>query len=150
MANFLRRGLLRQSIEIFGDGRQLRDPVYVDDVVDAFLLAGAASQPKSRLWNVGASDAVSLARIAQIVCETAGAPDPVFRPFPEEHRGIDIGSYCTDSTRIREELGWQPRISLEEGLRRSLEYFRREFRHYLRAEDRDSVPALEAVPVPPA
>jgi UDP-glucose 4-epimerase len=135
LANFLRRGLLEQTIEIFGDGRQLRDPVYVDDAVDAFLLAGAAAAPPSRLWNVGGQQTLSLADIAAIVSAAAGAPPPVCRPFPAEHKGIDIGSYCSDSTRIREELGWHPRIAFEEGIRRSLEYFQREFPHYLSKDD---------------
>ena len=135
LGNFLRRGLLRQSIEIFGDGRQLRDPVYVDDVVDAFLLAGAAPAPKSRLWNVGGLEALPVARIAAVISAATGAPEPVCRPFPKEHKGIDIGSYCTDSTRIHEELGWHPRVLFEEGVRRSIEYFKREFPHYLRAGD---------------
>ena len=137
LANFLRRGLLEQTIEIFGDGRQLRDPVYVYDAVDAFLLAGAADEPPSRLWNVGGYQALSLADIARTISAVAGAPPPVCRPFPAEHKGIDIGSYCSDSARIREELGWHPRIAFEEGVRRSLEYFQREFPHYLSAGDAD-------------
>jgi UDP-glucose 4-epimerase len=137
LANFLRRGLLEQPIEIFGDGCQLRDPVYVDDVVDAFLLAGAVDDPKSRLWNVAGPHALTLSDIAAVISTATGAPPPICRPFPEEHKGIDIGSYCSDSTRIREELGWHPQIVFEEGVRRSLEYFQREFPHYLSDEDAD-------------
>jgi UDP-glucose 4-epimerase len=137
LANFLRRGLLAQPIEIFGDGCQLRDPVYVDDVVDAFLLAGAVDDPKSRLWNVAGPHALTLSDIAAVISTAAGAPPPVCRPFPQEHKGIDIGSYCSDSTRIRKELGWHPQITFDEGVRRSLEYFQREFPHYLSDEDAD-------------
>ena len=61
----------------------------------------------------------------------AGAPAPVFRPFPEERKRIDIGSYATDSTLIREELGWQPRVGFDEGVRKSLEYFLGRLDHYL-------------------
>jgi nucleoside-diphosphate-sugar epimerase len=132
LANFLRRALLDQTIEVFGDGRQLRDPVYVDDVVDAFLLAGAADDAQSRFWNVGSRQALALADIAAMVSASAGAPPPVCRPFPTDHKGIDIGSYCSDATKIREELGWYPRIAFEEGVRRSLEYFQSEFRPTLR------------------
>jgi UDP-glucose 4-epimerase len=124
LGNFLRRALLGETIEIFGDGRQLRDPVYVDDAVDAFLMAGSTEDPGSRQWNVGGPQALALADIAAMVSRAAGAPAPVCKPFPAEHKGIDIGSYCSDSTRIRRELGWHPRISFEEGIRLSLEYFR--------------------------
>ena len=133
LGNFLRRGLLEQPIDIFGDGRQLRDPVYVDDAVDAFLLAGIADAPISRVWNVGGFQALPLAEIASVIGTASGAPPPVFRPFPDEHKGIDIGSYCSDSTKIHEELGWQPTVGFTEGVRRTLEYFRRELPHYLRS-----------------
>jgi UDP-glucose 4-epimerase len=131
LGNFLRRGLLGQPIEIFGDGRQLRDPVYVDDAVDAFLLAGIAAAPMSRLWNMGGAQPLSLAEIASTISTAAGAPSPVCQPFPAEHKGIDIGSYYSDSTRIREELGWRPRVAFAEGVRRTLEYFLRDLSPYL-------------------
>jgi UDP-glucose 4-epimerase len=131
LGNFLRRALLGQTIEIFGDGSQVRDPVYVDDVVDAFLLAGAADDARSRVWNVGGAEPLSLASIAASLCRESGAPEPVLRPFPAEHKSIDIGSYSTDTTLIRRELGWQPRVSFSEGARRSIDYYRGELAHYL-------------------
>ena len=131
LANFIRQALLRRRIAVFGDGRQLRDPVYVDDVVDAFLLAAASPAPPSRVYNVGGPEALPLSRIAELMSAAAGAPEPVLRPFPEAHKRIDIGSYATNSTRIREELGWNPKVSFPEGIARTLEYFRRELPHYL-------------------
>jgi UDP-glucose 4-epimerase len=131
LGNFLRRALTGEVIEIFGDGRQLRDPVFVEDVVDAFLAAGLAGAKPRRLWNVGGSAALPLSGIAESVSRAAGAPAPIYRPFPSEHKTIDIGSYATDSTRIREDLDWQPAVSFDEGMRRTIEYYRRELPHYL-------------------
>ena len=147
LGNFVRRALLRRPIEVFGDGRQLRDPVYVDDAVDAFLLAGASQAAQSRLWNVGGGGTLRLAQIASIISAAVGIADPVFRPFPEEQRGIDIGSYSSDSTLIRTELGWQPAVAFEQGIRQTLEYFQRERLHYLRGEDWKPECALQEVPV---
>jgi UDP-glucose 4-epimerase len=132
LGNFLRRALLKQTIEVFGDGRQLRDPVYVDDAVDAFLLAGASQSPQSRLWNVGGRGTLSLAQIASIFSSAAGLAEPVLKPFPEEQKGIDIGSYTSDSTLIRQELGWQPSIAFEQGVAKAIDFFQRELPHYLR------------------
>ena len=131
LGHFLRVGLLGETIRIFGDGRQLRDPVYVDDVVDAFLMAGAADNPPRRLWNVGGAAALPLATIAETIARVAGAPAPVYQPFPPEHKTIDIGSYSTDSSRIRKDLGWRPTIPFEEGIRRTVQYFGPELPHYL-------------------
>ena len=135
LGNFLRRALLRQPIEVFGDGRQLRDPVYVDDAVDAFLLAGASEAPLSRLWNIGGPSALSLTQIASILSAAAGMAGPTFRPFPEEQKGIDIGSYTSDSTRIRTELGWRPEVAFEQGVRQTLAFYKDQLQHYLRVED---------------
>jgi len=131
LGNFLGKVLSGQPLEVFGDGRQLRDPVFVDDVVDAFLLAGAADDPPSRLWNVGGPEALSLASIAHILSAAADVPPPTFRAFPAEQKTIDIGSYTTDSSRILRDLGWQPRVLFHQGICDSLEFFRRELPHYL-------------------
>lgn len=131
LGHFIRRALLGQTIEIFGDGRQLRDPVYIDDVVDAFLLAGSADNPPSRLWNVGGSEVLGIAEIARAIAAAGGAPDPILRPFPEGLKQIDIGSYSTDFRRIQNELGWRPTTNLRAGIERTLAYYRRELPHYL-------------------
>jgi UDP-glucose 4-epimerase len=143
LSNFIRRSLFGQEIEIFGDGRQLRDPVYVDDVVDAFLMAGAADSISERLWNLGGPGPLPLAHIAETISSAAGAPAPVFRPFPEERRRIDIGSFSSSWARLHETLGWRPSVSFEEGVRLSLDYYRSEFPHYLSPEDLEPSCALE-------
>jgi nucleoside-diphosphate-sugar epimerase len=131
LGNFLGRVLRGESLEVFGDGRQLRDPVFVDDAVNAFLLAGAVQDPPARLWNVGGREALSLDSIARAVSTAAGVAPPIFRPFPPEHKSIDIGSYTTDSSRILRDLGWRPHVGFRQGIARSLEFFRREWPHYL-------------------
>jgi nucleoside-diphosphate-sugar epimerase len=131
LSTFLRRLLLGQPLEIFGDGNQLRDPVYIDDAVDAFLLAGAAAELRSRVYNVGGLEALRLAEIAELMCTAGGVGPPRYRPFPEERKAIDIGSYYTDSTRIREHLDWSAKVPFSDGIRRTLDYYRDHFDHYL-------------------
>jgi nucleoside-diphosphate-sugar epimerase len=131
LGSFLQRVLCGQRLEVFGDGLQLRDPIFVDDAVEAFLAAGAAAEPPSRLWNVGGSEALSLESIARALSGAAGVMPPLFRPFPPEHKTIDIGSYTTDSSRIREELGWRPQVRFLQGVAHCLEFFRREWNCYL-------------------
>jgi UDP-glucose 4-epimerase len=131
LSNFIRRALTGRSIEIFGDGRQLRDPLFVDDAVSAMLRAGAAPSLPSCSYNAGGPAPVSVAEIARTVAELAGAPRPVFREFPAERKAIDIGSYNTDSALIREELGWSPVVPFGEGMRRTLDYYRNCLAEYL-------------------
>jgi UDP-glucose 4-epimerase len=143
LSNFLRRALLGQTIEIFGDGRQLRDPIYIDDVTGAFLMAGAARSPEARMLNVGGPEALPLAHVARMVSVAARAPVPVLRPFPEDRKRIDIGSYTSDSTRIRETLGWKSSVRFADGVMAALQFFRAELPHYLRAEDAQPTCPLE-------
>ena len=132
---FFTRLLLGLPLEVFGDGEQLRDPIYVDDVVDAFLRAGAAAKLQSRVFNVGGPNVLPLGEIAGMLCRLAGAPAPVYRPFPEEASRIDIGSFAADTTRIRRELKWRPKTSLETGAARTLKFFREHLHDYLDPAD---------------
>ena len=75
-----------EPLEIFGDGSQLRDPLYVDDAVEAFLVAGAAHELPSRAYNVGGPEPLSLAAIAESLSVAAKLPAPARREFPEERK----------------------------------------------------------------
>lgn len=131
LSTFLRRMVLRQPLEVYGDGLQLRDPVYVDDAAEAFLSAGAAQAVRSRSYNAGGPEALSLRRITEIAAAAAGGLEVVDRPFPNEIKPIDIGSFTTNSTLIANELGWRPRVRFEDGLARTLAYYRRNLDRYL-------------------
>ena len=128
---FFMRLLLGLPVEIFGDGSQTRDPLYVDDAVEALLMLGAAERVPARVYNVGGPKIMSLSEIASTLCRIAGAAPPHYRRFPHELRAIDIGSYGSDCTRIRQELGWTPKVSLEEGASRTLAFFRERLGDYL-------------------
>jgi UDP-glucose 4-epimerase len=131
LATYVRRLLFGLPLEVFGDGRQLRDPLYVDDAVQAFLLSGAVAKPPSRVYNVGGCAALELREIAECASEQAGGTAVVMRPFPAERKAIDIGSYYADSSRIGRELGWRPAVPFAEGIGRTLSYYERELPHYL-------------------
>jgi len=132
LAVFFARVLLGERAEVFGDGTQLRDPVYVDDAVDALLRAGSVAKPASRTYNVGGPRALSLKAIANTISEAGGALPPLFRPFPYELSQIDIGSFYANCERIGRELGWQPAVQLEDGVARTFDFFRRHLRDYLK------------------
>ncbi len=121
---FLKRALNGQPIDVFGDGTQLRDPVYVDDAVEAFLLAAGRPEPSERVFNVCGPEVLPLNEIARAIQEEAGGGDVLLRPFPPEHRIFDIGSYYGDTSRAADVLGWKPRTPFREGIRKSLAHFR--------------------------
>jgi UDP-glucose 4-epimerase len=120
----LRRALKGETIELFGTGQQRRDLLYVDDAVDGFLLAADRLPGNGEAWNCGREDSVSLVEFAEALVRVAGAGTIRTVPFPPERKQIDIGDFSTDSRRFREASGWQPRVNLEEGLRRTVAFFR--------------------------
>ena len=129
---FIRRVVLEEEILLFGDGEQKRDFNYVDDVVDAFLSAGANDELQGEVFNLGAAEPTTLREFVEILYQVAGKkPNYRLVPFPEERRRIDIGDFYTDYGKIRRKLGWEPRVDLREGARRTIEFYRENIRHYV-------------------
>lgn len=127
---FIRKALTGEEIVLFGDGQQLRDPVYVDDAVTAFLRAGLSPAADGQVFNLG-GEPVSLLTIAETLIAVCGGGSYRLAPFPDDRRPIDIGSYYGDYWKAERLLNWKPQIGLEEGLRRTIDYFREHREHYL-------------------
>jgi len=128
---FMRQAVLGEEIQIFGDGQQKRDFDYVDDVVDAFLRAGAMDAAVGQVFNLGGEEPVALLDLVKLLIEVAGQGSFRLVPFPAERKRIDIGDFFADSSKIRTLLGWKPEISLREGLARTLSYYREHKEAYL-------------------
>jgi UDP-glucose 4-epimerase len=128
---FVRQAALGEEILLFGDGRQKRDFNHVDDVVDAFLRAGASDAADGQVFNLGHADAVSLLSLVELLLDVAGGGRYRLVPFPPERKRIDIGDFQADTTRARETLGWRPSVPLRDGLQATVEYYRRNREHYL-------------------
>jgi UDP-glucose 4-epimerase len=127
---FIRQAIDGLEIQIYGDGSQLRDLNYVDDVVDALLLAGIKSVA-GECFNLGGAVPVTLEHFAGTLISITGCGSYRMVPFPSEDRKIDIGNTYSSFKKFRSATGWQPRISLEEGLARTVDYYRRYRDHYL-------------------
>lgn len=120
---WIRHLLENQPFEVWG-GEQLRDFTYVDDCVDALLLAAHCPEAVGQVYNLGGDAPVSLLQLAQMLIAANGRGEYVLRTYPEERKKIDIGDYYSDDAAIRKTLGWNPCVPLQEGLARTLEYFR--------------------------
>ncbi len=127
---WLRRLVEGQPFEVW-EGAQLRDFTYVDDAVEALLLAACEPKAQGHAFNLGADRAVSLKDLADKLVAVFGGGSYALKAFPPERKRIDIGDYQADDRRFRQATGWEPRVSLEEGLKRSLDYYRANLAHYL-------------------
>ena len=118
-----------KPFEVWG-GEQLRDFTYVDDAVEAFLLAATSEQTNGQVYNLGGCEVISLRELAELSVKINGSGEFQARDFPEERKRIDIGDYFADDRRIRNMLGWTPQVNLKDGLARTLDYYRRNLDHY--------------------
>jgi UDP-glucose 4-epimerase len=118
---FLSRALRREPITVFGDGSQLRDVNFVDDVVDALLLAAAVDDPGP--FHLGAVRPTSLNQFLDALNSILPV-EVVRQPFPADAQAIDIGDSHCDFTRFQSSSGWSPSTGLNDGLRRTIDWFR--------------------------
>jgi UDP-glucose 4-epimerase len=128
---FIRLAIEGKPIEIYGDGSQLRDFVYVDDAADAFLRAGANDACNGDAFNVGGDIPISLSELAGELVRISGKGRVEYISWPPDKKAIDIGSFYADSSRFMKATGWKPAIPLAEGLRRTIEFYRGHFPQYV-------------------
>lgn len=129
----IRKAIKGEAIQLFGTGLQRRDLLYVRDAVDAFLLAAEKIPGNGLAWNCGREESISLLDFAEAVVRIAGSGSIEVVPFPEDRKRIDIGDFSTDSHRLREATGWHPKVELEEGLTRTIDFFREHGERYWNA-----------------
>ena len=133
IAWFIRLAIEDREIQIYGDGSQLRDFVYVDDAADAFLRAGASDACNGQVLNVGGLEPVAHTELVDLLIRVAGSGRRRFVEWPPDKKAIDIGDFYADSTRIRQALGWSPVTALADGLRQTVHFYRTHFDQYVQS-----------------
>ncbi len=119
-----------KPIKVFGDGLQLRDFNYVDDCVEAMLMAGASDEANGKVFNLGSTEVVGLKSLADMMIGMGNGGTFELIPFPPERKAIDIGDYYSDFSLITRELGWKPKTELSEGLLKTMAYYQAHHAHY--------------------
>jgi UDP-glucose 4-epimerase len=130
---FIRLAIENATIQIYGDGSQLRDFVYVDDAADAFLRAGYDDACNGGAFNVGGAESISHRDLTALLIDVAGGGRVEYVAWPLDKRAIDIGSFYADSSRIQRTTGWAPTVTLRDGLTRTVEYYRANYEQYVNA-----------------
>jgi UDP-glucose 4-epimerase len=124
IAWFIRLAMEDREIQIYGDGEQLRDFVFVDDAADAFLRAGADPAANGQVLNVGGAQPIAHRQLVELLIDVVGAGRYRMVEWPPEKKAIDIGSFYADSSRFCTAVGWEPRVRLRSGFAQTLDYYR--------------------------
>jgi UDP-glucose 4-epimerase len=126
---WIRLAVEGKPFEVWG-GEQRRDFTYVDDAVDAMLVAATSECAKGQVFNLGGEAVVSLHELADLLVEVNGGGKYEVRSFPPDRKRIDIGDYYSDYRHAQSLLGWQPQVSLREGLTHTLAFYREHLADY--------------------
>ena len=132
---FLRQAMEEKDITVFGDGKQLRDYIYVDDLANAFLKAGVSEKSKGQIYNVGSGTGTKFIDMVHKIVKIVGKGKVISIPWPEEYEKVETGDYVTDIKKIQEHLNWFPEISFEEGLERTFKYYKEKRDLYWKGKD---------------
>lgn len=127
---FVRQAMNGEEIKIFGDGRQRRDYNYIEDVVRAFLMAAVSPETDGQVYNLGSREVVPHLQFVKTLLEVIGKGSYVIVPFPPEKKRIDIGDYYGNYEKIYKNLGWEPQVSLREGLEKMVAFYQKHKEHY--------------------
>ena len=121
---FVRLAMDGETIRVFGDGSQMRDYVYVDDVADAFIRAAAGGRCVGQVLNIGSGQATRFRDMVEAVVETVGQGGIEHVPWPADYVNVETGDYVADTSKLARATGWRPTVGLPEGIARTVDYYR--------------------------
>jgi UDP-glucose 4-epimerase len=121
---FIHLALEDNALTLFGDGTQLRDYIYIDDLIDALLLLGVTDASDGRVYNVGSGIGTRMMDLARLIVDLAGSGHVQHAHWPPLAEQIETGDFVADISRVQRELGWAPRVSLREGIERTVAFYR--------------------------
>ncbi len=128
---FTRLAMENQTIKIFGDGRQLRDYIYISDLVDAMLAVMPLSVSDGEVFNCGSGRTVHFKDMVETVIKVVGQGKIEYVPWPSEYSAVETGDSELDISKLKNATGWEPRVGLEEGIRRTFDYYSRHKKEYI-------------------
>lgn len=127
---FIRQAMDDQIITVFGDGDQIRDYIYISDLVEALVRAGAAEHIEHEIYNVGSGIGTPFVDMVHRIVEIVGSGRVEHVEWPSNYVNVETGDYVTDISKIRGHLDWEPHVPLEEGIHRTWQFYQENRVHY--------------------
>jgi len=128
---FIRQAMEDKVIKIFGDGEQLRDYIFVDDIVSAMLLCAETPEAVGEMINVGMGSSTRFCDMVSSVIQCVGKGKMEFIPWPDNYEKIETGDISIDISKLKKITSWQPDCTLEEGIKKTYEYYKDWLKYYI-------------------
>ncbi|MCX6248413.1 MAG: NAD-dependent epimerase/dehydratase family protein [Bacteroidetes bacterium] len=128
---FIRMAMENETITIFGDGRQLRDYIYVEDIIEAFLLSAANPDSNGQIINLGSGYSSEFGEMVNTIVEIVGSGQVKYVDWPANYERIETGNFQVDISKLKSLTGWSPSFTLEQGIRLTYEYYKSNLSYYI-------------------
>jgi len=127
--NFIWRLMEGKKVSIFGDGSQIRDYIYIDDLIDLMLRVAAQDEYWGEVFNIGNGKPIKLIDMVKTIIKVVGKGEYECIPWPESYAKVETGNYVTDIQKVKMFLGWEPKICIEEGIKKTVQFLRKKIKH---------------------
>jgi UDP-glucose 4-epimerase len=127
---FIRLALEGRPLTIYGDGKQVRDYIFVEDLADAMLMAAAEPKTDGEVYNIGSGIGTPFSEMAETIADVIPMTTIEHLEWPQERYFVETGDYVTNISKISAAIDWRPRTSLREGVKRTVEYYTKYGKHY--------------------
>lgn len=119
--NFIDLALQNKVLAVYGDGKQIRDYIYIDDLVEAFMLC---SKPKAngQIYNLGYGKGISFTGMVNLICQIAKKGKLIYQQWPKDTKEVETGDYISDISKIKKELGFEPKINFQDGIEKTINF----------------------------
>jgi UDP-glucose 4-epimerase len=118
---FMELALANATINLYGNGSQLRDFIYIDDLVEALLIVGQEPRIDGEVFNVSSGEAISLREAAEIIVAVTCKGQIEQIPWPSGAKQVETGDFLADITKIKQVTGWHPRTEFKNGIKKALD-----------------------------
>jgi len=127
---FIRLAMEGNTIKIFGDGEQLRDYIYVEDLADAFIAAAADQKCHGELFNIGSGVGTKFKDMVAAILVSVGSGASEYIPWPANYVNVETGDYVTDIRKLHKAIDWKPKTDLAAGIRETHAFYKKYRQHY--------------------
>jgi len=127
---FIRKVIDNKDIPVFGNGLILRDFLYIDDLIDSLIDCGLCERAYGSIFNIGSGKPTNFIELAKSITNIAGEGNFEFTDFTKERKEIEPGDYYADISKIKSIVGWYPKVDLESGIGKTLDFYRKYKKYY--------------------